>query len=156
MYQEATKTYQEANFFTAAPIKLVMMCYDGAIGSLKLARESYLLKEYEAKAKALQKAFDILYELNASLDLKKGGDIARNLRSLYLYMIQTLTDADVKKDIRVFDDVIKMLEELESAWVAIAVPADGVGNVEPQKTAARPAPAYVGARPVALTRVWSA
>jgi flagellar protein FliS len=154
MYQEATKTYQEANFFTATPIKLVMMCYDGAIGSLKLARESYLLKEYEAKAKALQKAFDILYELNASLDLKKGGDIARNLRSLYLYMIQTLTDADLKKDIRAFDDVIKMLEELESAWVAIAVPADGVGKVEPQKTAARPA--YVGARPVTLARVWSA
>lgn len=156
MYQEATKTYQEANFFTATPVKLVMMCYDGAIGSLKLARESYLLKEYEAKAKALQKAFDILYELNASLDLKKGGDIARNLRSLYLYMIQTLTDADVKKDIRAFDDVIKMLEELESAWMAIgvAVPADGVGNAEPQKTTARPV--YVGARPVALARVWSA
>jgi flagellin-specific chaperone FliS len=35
MYQDATKTYQQANFFTATPIKLVMMCYDGAIGSLK-------------------------------------------------------------------------------------------------------------------------
>ena len=154
MYQEATKTYQEANFFTATPIKLVMMCYDGAIGSLKLARESYLQKEYEAKAKALQKTFDILYELNASLDEKKGGDIARNLRSLYQYMIQALTDADLKQDIRVFDEVIKMLEELESAWKAITVPADGVGNVEAQETASRPA--YGGARPVAMARVWSA
>jgi flagellar secretion chaperone FliS len=154
MYQDATKTYQQANFFTATPIKLVMMCYDGAIGSLKLAREYYVKKEYEAKAKALQKTLDIIHELNASLDVKKGGDIARNLRSLYHYMIQALTDADLKKDIQAFDDVIKMLEELESAWKAITVPADGAGNVEAQETASRPA--YGGARPVAMARVWSA
>ena len=154
MYQEATKTYQEANFFTATPIKLVMMCYDGAIGSLKLARESYVKKEYEAKAKALQKAVDIIHELNASLDVKKGGEIARNLRSLYLYMIQRVTEADLKKDIRAFDDVIQMLEELESAWKAITVPADGSVMLNPRETATRPA--YGGARPVALARVWSA
>jgi hypothetical protein len=69
-------------------------------------------------------------------------------------MIQALTDADLKKDIRAFDDIIKMLEELESAWKAIAVPADGVGNVEPRETASRPV--YGGARPVAMARVWSA
>jgi flagellar secretion chaperone FliS len=154
MYQEATKIYQEANFFTATPVKLVMMCYDGAIGSLKLARECYVNKEYEAKANALRKAVDIIHELNASLDVKKGGEIARNLRSLYLYMIQRVTEADLKKDIRTFDDVIQMLEELESAWKAITVPTDGAGNVVAQRTAARPA--YGGARPVALARVWSA
>jgi flagellar secretion chaperone FliS len=156
MYQEATKTYQEANFFTATPVKLVMMCYDGAIGSLKLARECYVKNEYEAKAKALQKAVDIIHELNASLDLEKGGNIARNLRSLYLYMLHTVVEADLKKDIRVFDDVIKILEELESAWKAITVPADGVGNVEvePQESASRPA--YGGTRPVAMARAWSA
>lgn len=154
MYQDATRTYQHANYFTATPIKLVMMCYDGAIGSLKLARESYLRKEYEAKAKALQKAIDILYELNASLDLKKGGDIARNLRSLYQYMIQAITDADLKKDIQSFDNVIHMLEELEEAWKAIMVPADDVGDFEPQRTASRPA--YGGSRPAPPARGWSA
>ena len=154
MYQEATKTYQQANFFTATPIKLVMMCYDGAIGSLKLAREFYVKKEYEAKAKALQKTVDIINELNSSLDMDKGGDIARNLRSLYLYMIHTVTEADLKKDFHAFDDVIQLLEELESAWKAITVPADGTRNVEPQKTTTRPA--YGGARPVALARMWSA
>jgi flagellar protein FliS len=154
MYQEATKTYQEANFFTATPVKLVMMCYDGAIGSLKLAREFYVKKEYEAKAKALQKAIDIMHELNASLDVKKGGAIACNLRSLYLFMIHRLTEGDLKKDIRAFDDVIQILEELESAWKAITVPAEGAGNVDSLRTITRPA--YGGARPVALARVWSA
>ena len=152
MFQEATKTYQEANIFTATPIKLVMMCYDGAIGSLKLARECYVKKEYEAKAKALQKTVDIIHELNSSLDVKKGGEIARNLRSLYLYMIHRVTEADLKKDIRAFDDVIQMLEELESVWKVISTCGDG--NVEPKRAAMMPA--FGGARSVAPARVWSA
>jgi len=44
--------------------------------------------------------------MNISLDLEKGGTIAKNLRSLYLYMIQILTEADVKKNIEMFDEVI--------------------------------------------------
>ena len=120
MYQTVAKTYQQTNFTTANPMRLVLMCYDGAIRSLKLARERYLEKDYEGKAKALKKALDIINEVNISLDLEKGGDIAKNLRSLYLYMAQTLTDADLKRDIGMFDEVIRMLEELESAWKEIA------------------------------------
>ncbi|MHB8770840.1 MAG: flagellar export chaperone FliS [Syntrophales bacterium] len=120
MYQTVAKTYQRANFTTANPMRLVLMCYDGAIKSLKLARERYLVKDYEGKAKALKKALDIINEINVSLDLERGGDIARNLRSLYLYMVQTLTDADLKRDVGMFDQVIRMLEELESAWKEIA------------------------------------
>lgn len=120
MYQMAAKTYQQASFTTANPMRLVLMCYDGAIKSLKLAREQYIAKDYEGKAKALKKTLDIINEINISLDLEKGGEIARNLRSLYLYMTQTLTDADLKRDIGMFDEVIRMLEELESAWKEIA------------------------------------
>ncbi len=120
MYQNVADTYRQANYNTANPIKLVIMCYDGAISSLKLARESYKAKNYEAKAKALQKAIDIIHEMNISLDLEKGGTIAKNLRSLYLYMISILTEADAKKNIHLFDEVIRMLEELESAWKEIA------------------------------------
>lgn len=120
MYQTAAKTYQQANFTTANPMRLVLMCYDGAIKSLKLARERYLAKDYEGKAKALKKTLDIINEINVSLDLERGGDIARNLRSLYLYMTQRLTEADLKRDIGAFDEVMRMMEELESAWKEVA------------------------------------
>lgn len=120
MYASATKSYQQVNVFTANPLRLILMCYDGAIGSLKLARQSYIAKEYEAKAKALQKAMEIIHELNFSLDLERGGAIARSLRSLYLYMIRILREADLKKDIDKFSEVIRMLEELESGWKEIA------------------------------------
>lgn len=120
MNQKVANTYQQANLFTANPVRLIILCYDGAIGSLRLAHQYYIAKDYEAKAKALQKAMDIIHELNGSLDMERGGTIAANLRSLYLYMIQILMEADLKKDVDMFNEVIRMLEELESAWKEIA------------------------------------
>ncbi len=120
MYEAATKSYRNTNVLSADPLKLVRMCYEGAIGSLKLSRDAYIARDYEAKAKALAKTLAIIHELNTSLDMKRGGDVAKNLRGLYLYMTQALTEADLKRNLKVFDEVIHMLEELESAWKALA------------------------------------
>ena len=120
MYEAASRSYRQTNFLSADPLKLVRMCYEGAIGSLKVSRDAYIARDYEAKGKALVRTLDIVHELNASLDMEKGGDIAKNLRALYLYMTQTLVEADLKRDLKVFDTVIHMLEELESAWQELA------------------------------------
>ncbi len=120
MYEAAARSYQQTNFLSADPLKLVRMCYEGAIGSLKVSRDAYIARDYENKGKALVKTLDIIHELNASLDMEKGGDVAKNLRALYLYMTQALVEADLKKDLNVFDKVIHMLEELESAWQELA------------------------------------
>jgi flagellar protein FliS len=151
MYQDVVKSYQQANFFTADPLKLVIMCYEGAISSLKLARDSYAAKEYEAKGKALQKALDIIHELNASLDMQKGGEIAANLRSLYHYITQALIEGDLKRDLNIFEKAIRMLEELESAWKAIASANIGAGEARPKAAGI----SYGGAKPVTGARVWS-
>ena len=149
MYQKVANTYQQANLFTANPIRLIIMCYDGAIGSLRLARQYYLAKDYEAKAKALQKAMDIIHELNGSLDMEKGGAIAANLRSLYLYMIRILMEGDIKKDVTMFSEVIRMLEELESAWKEIAH-----AQVAEERPGAYPFPA-ASTRQCAASQAWS-
>ena len=138
------------SFFTANPLKLVLMCYEGAITSLKLARERYEAKDYETKGRALKKALDIIHELNASLDMNKGGEIAANLRALYGYMSQALTEADLKKDMGVFGEVIRMLEELEVEWKAIS--SGRSANVEPIPEGIP----GVARQPVLAGRAWSA
>ncbi|HOU78784.1 MAG TPA: flagellar export chaperone FliS [Syntrophales bacterium] len=155
MYQNVAYTYREANVLTANPLKLVIMCYDGAINSLKIAREAYLKKDYETKAKALQKTLDIIHELDASLDMEKGGDISKNLRGLYLFMNQALIEADLKRDLKVFDRIIGLLEELLSAWAAIG--ANGEAKAPTAGRGERPAGiplSVVKTTPVA--RTWSA
>ena len=108
--------YRETNVVTADPKRLVILCYEGAITSLKIARARYLSREYEAKAKALQKAEDIIGQLLGALDFEKGGEIAKNLSALYKYMLRRLAEADLRRDMQTFDEVIHMLETLLSAW----------------------------------------
>lgn len=111
--------YQKTHILTAEPMKLVILCYDNAIGQLRAAEEHYRSGHYEAKAKCLQKTLDILQELSSALDIEKGGSVAINLRSLYAYMMARLLDGDLKRNLKVFDEVIGMLDELGSAWKEI-------------------------------------
>jgi flagellar protein FliS len=105
---------------TAEPKRLVLMCYEGAIGSLKKAKEKYETAEYEAKAKAVKRFQDILNELLCALDFEKGGQIATNLHAIYNYAIRRVLEADVAREIDGFDEVIGMLEELKEAWEEIS------------------------------------
>ncbi|MCK4467515.1 MAG: flagellar export chaperone FliS, partial [Desulfobacterales bacterium] len=91
-----------------------------AISSLKTAREKHISGEYETKAETVQKAQSIISELMQALDFEKGGEVARNLNSLYNYMLRRIIEGDVKRDVKAFDEVILMLGELESAWKEIS------------------------------------
>ncbi len=105
------------------------------------------------RQKSLQKALDIIYELNSALDFEKGGSIARNLDTLYKYMTRCLLEADIKRDLNMFAAIIGMLEELESAWKSIIIPGDD-NDRKPQMIVG--IPAHVGTRPAATARMWSA
>lgn len=122
MYRNGSgiNAYKQINVTTADPKKLVLMCYEGAITSLKTAKEKYISGEYELKGNAVQKTQDILSLLMNSLNFERGGDIAKNLESLYNYMLRRIVEGDIKNDVKAFDEVILMLEELESAWKEIS------------------------------------
>jgi flagellar protein FliS len=119
MYGNGISAYQQTDVLTANPKKLVIMCYEGAISNLKIAKERHLSGEYEAKAKALQKAQDIMVELTVGLDFEKGGQIAKNLDALYRYILRRITEGDLKRDVTSIDEVAGMLEELKGAWEEI-------------------------------------
>ena len=139
MYQNGIRAYQETGILTADPKKIVLMCYELAIGHLKKAKTHFEMKEFEAKAKSLQTALNVIHELRQALDFKLGGEVAKNLDALYHYMTNRLIDGDLKKDAKAFDEVADMLEELLSAWKEIFTAA-------PVHAAARspfaPRPAY--------------
>ena len=109
------QAYQKTDVVTADPKKLVIMCYEGAIYSLKMAKAKFYEQDYEAKGRAIQNALDILNELRAALDFEKGGEIAKNLDSLYSFWTQLILKADRQKDTRALDQVAAMLEEIKSA-----------------------------------------
>ena len=113
------EAYQETAVTTQSKGKLVVMLYEGAIKFLKQAIKEIEAGNTEEKGKYISKALDILFELNAVLDMEAGGEVATNLRNLYLFMGRHLTEANAKQDIGKIEDVIKLLEELNQGWKAI-------------------------------------
>lgn len=114
------ETYQEAAVTTQSKGRLLVMLYEGAIKFLKLAIKEIEAGNTEEKGKYISKALDILFELNTVLDMEAGGEVAMNLRKLYLFMGRHLTEANAKQDIGKIEEVIKLLEELNQSWKAIA------------------------------------
>ena len=114
------EAYQSTAVMTQSRGRLIVMLYDGAIKFLKLAMREMEAKNHEAKGNYLMRAQDIIFELNAVLDLENGGDIATNLRKLYLYMNRRLNDANINMDVEIVKEVISLLEELNRSWKAIA------------------------------------
>ncbi len=114
------KAYQETAVTTQSKGRLVVMLYEGAIKFLKMAIKEIEAKNPEAKGKYISKALDILFELNTILDMDAGGEVATNLRKLYVFMGRHLTKANKEQDTGKIEEVIKMLEELNQSWKAIA------------------------------------
>ena len=117
------KTGIENDISLADPQKLILMLFEGAQISIREAKQHILDNEIAQKGISISKAITIIDNgLRASLDIDKGGEIAKNLHSLYEYMIHRLLIANIKNNPEVLDAVYKLLSELHSAWASIGTP----------------------------------
>ena len=62
------------------------------------------------------KAYDIILELNNTLDHSVGGEIASNLEQLYMFITEQLTSANINGDKKPLEEVLKILTTLHSGW----------------------------------------
>lgn len=118
---------------TATPTQLVVMLYDGAIRFLSIAKESLASKDIESKHKNIVCAQNIFFELMATLNDKQGGDVAANLRRVYLYVVQLLVDANLKDDAAKLDQAIAIVREMRETWdqvhsITMAAQSSGVSD----------------------------
>jgi flagellar secretion chaperone FliS len=114
-YQHA-RNYMRSQVETASPTQLVVMLYDGAIRFLSLGKERMEARLIEEQNTYLTKAQLILSELISSLNAQKGGEIASNLKRIYIYMIERLVHANMYDDPAAIDEVIALLLDLRESW----------------------------------------
>ena len=112
-------TYQQTAITTQSRGRLIVMFYDGAIKFMKLAIKALEEGDFAAKGQYLSRAQDVIWELNAVLDMEAGGEIAQNLRQLYFFMTRRLFEANAKKDPEMIREVITLMEELNQSWKTI-------------------------------------
>ncbi|VUZ26776.1 Flagellar secretion chaperone FliS [uncultured Comamonas sp.] len=104
----------------ASPHALIQMLFDGLFQSLNAARGAIQRGEVEEKGRHLGKAVRILQEgLAAGLDLEKGGELAGNLKLLYDYCVKQLTQANVRNDPALVEEVMGVLQPVAQGWKEI-------------------------------------
>jgi flagellar protein FliS len=109
--------YKSTQVETADNGKLLLMLYDGAIKFSKMAKQAIEEDDYEETNNKLNRVQAIVTELQSTLDMKRGGEIAENLEMLYDYMKRRLITANVDKTVEPVEEVLDMLQELRETWV---------------------------------------
>jgi flagellar protein FliS len=138
-YTNALSAYRETRVKTASQGQLIIMLYDEAVKHLDRGLELLGVNtsgkkdpgKIEQIGKSILKTQEIITELMVSLDFEQGGDIAKNLFSLYTWFNQELLEANVKQDIRRVTIIRNMVNELRGAWNEIVAKNSAENRVNP-------------------------
>ena len=132
--------YRKTQVNTVDRGRLIVLLYEGAISFLSKAEHSMQEEDIASASVLVNRAQDIIDELNAALNMELGGDIAQNLRRLYMFMNDQLVQAKIKSDVTPIKEVVRMLSSLNEAW------REAVAKPEAQEVLSKQSP-----RPLAQT-----
>lgn len=122
--------YKKTSVQTASKEQILLMLYQAAIKNCKKAIEAIESNDVAKKGEFIGKFQDIVIELNNSLDFEVGGDIARELSSLYDYLLYSSTQANIKIDKEPLESALNVLKTLYDGWASAikSLKTDKVGN----------------------------
>jgi flagellar protein FliS len=110
----------------ASPARLVQIMFEQILSHLATAqgcmeriRGNLPLNEVRTKCAAMTKALRLIAQLDATLNMEKGGQIAANLRNLYRYMLNRLTQANVINDPAIVAEVARLVATIKTGWDGI-------------------------------------
>jgi flagellar protein FliS len=117
------EAYYQTHVQSRSPLELVVMLYDGAIRFLDAAAEAMDRGDMMGKAEAMSRAFAILSELQNTLNVQDGGEVATQLDALYAHMTERLVEANIQRSSQGIRDVVRLLRTLREGWSQIAANA---------------------------------
>lgn len=95
---------------------ILVMLYETAVRNVRQARAGIEQKSPKLRGESISKTLAILSELDCALDREAGLEMVDNLASLYRYMMDQLTIANVKDDASALVPVERLLSELKDAF----------------------------------------
>ncbi len=100
--------------------QLIAMLYEALMQSLSSAKQAIQTRDIPGKGRAICRAVRLLEEgLKAGLNDELGGELAVQLRDVYDYSIIRLSEANLKSDEKMVNEVLGLLQPLAQAWSQI-------------------------------------
>jgi flagellar protein FliS len=127
--------YQEAAARNASAIELVIMLYDILARDLHAAIEAMEAGNIELRSAKVKHGLLALQQLEGTLNMDAGGELATNMSRFYSMMRGQMLKAQIRQDAAVLRELIQLLFSVREAWVELsnrlttasseAVPAQG-------------------------------
>lgn len=114
--KSAFQKYKTTSVQSASKEKILLMLYEGAIRFTKLAITAAEEKKIADRGQNIGRAYDIVLELNNTLDHKIGGEVAVKLEQLYMFITDQYQQANITGDPKYLRDALKILETLFDGW----------------------------------------
>ncbi|MDB4688956.1 flagellar export chaperone FliS [Verrucomicrobia bacterium] len=120
MLSSPLQSYKTISLETAPPGQLVLMLFDGAIKFLERAMLGFDIEDplemNETVHNNITRAQDIINELNSTLNMDQGGEVAVVLRDLYVYLDKRLFESNIRKESQGVQEVIDRLSTVQEGW----------------------------------------
>lgn len=100
----------------ASPMELIGILYETAIQSTEEARAYLRSGDILSRGQAVNKAVEMIFELQRSLRHEVQPQYSQNLSALYTYMQSRLAEAHARKSEQMFEEVARLLRTLEEGW----------------------------------------
>ena len=109
--------YKQNAVNMASSQQLLLMLLDGAVKYTKIARMAILNKDIARAHKELVRVQDIFLELMITMD--KNTKYMEDLYNLYNFIKNELVKANMKKDVKIIDEILPIIEEIRDMWYEV-------------------------------------
>jgi flagellar protein FliS len=107
----------------ASPTRLVQIMFEHILSNLATAHgcmerieDNRPVSDVIMKGTALGKAIRLINQLNGTLDMERGGEIAERLRGLYVYILARLTLANATNDATIVAEAVRLVRDVKTGW----------------------------------------
>lgn len=112
--QNPFEQYNKSKILTASPAELTLMLYEGAIKFCNMAILGIEQNDIEKAHTNIMKTQRIIEEFRNTLDHKY--PVWEDFDRVYVYLLQRLFDANVKKEKEILEEVNMHLRSMRDTW----------------------------------------
>lgn len=110
----AYNAYKQNSVTTASPGELTLMLYNGCLKFLGRAKIAIDEKNIQDRNYYIQRSQAIIAELMSTLNMDI--EISKQMLPLYEYMNRRLTEANIKNDVAIIEEVEGLVTEFRDTW----------------------------------------
>jgi flagellar protein FliS len=119
-YGNTSAQYLEADILSRSKEWLVPLLYEHLLARLRRAGVQIEAGDFEGKAESIGKANEIVLELAGNLDLVNGGELAKQLSSLYAFFAGEILAISRTLELERLERLVALIADLHEAWVQAA------------------------------------